>query len=68
MKEDLAGAHTSLGQTLTELGELGEAEAHYRRAMALDSKELLNKFGLVKVILDHAAVHTTDRLMEALTM
>ena len=68
LKEDFAEAHTSLGETLLELGELDEAERHFRLAMALDSEDALNRFRLVKVILDRATSQTTEKLTEAINM
>lgn len=68
LKEDFARAHTSLGETLLELGELDEAETHLRQALALDSQDTVNKFRLVKLILDRTTAQTTDRLTEALNM
>ena len=68
LKEDFAGAHTSLGEAHLGLGELEEAQLHFRRAMALDSQDLENKFKLVKLIIDHPTAHTTEKLTEAVTM
>ena len=67
LKEEFPAAYFSLGEALSNLGELGEAEAHYRRAIALDGgKDTLQLFSLVKVIIDSTAAHTTERLTEAL--
>ena len=68
LKEDYAGAHAGIGETHLELGELVEAESHLRRAIALDSQDFMSQFQLVKLILDHSATHTIDRLTEALDM
>ena len=68
LKEDSAEAHVSLGEVLLELGQLDEAELHFRTASGLDSPDFLSQLRLVKLILDHSAAHTTDRLTEALNM
>ena len=68
LKEDFPEAHTSVGETLLELGELDEAEGHFRQAMALNSDDALNRFRLVKVILDRTTAQTTERLTEAINM
>ena len=68
LKEDFPGAHYNLGESLRKLGDLSEAETHYRRAISLDEKDALQKFSLVKVVIDNTAAHSTERLTEALTM
>ena len=69
LKEDFPAAHFSLGEALSNLGELAEAEVHYRRAVTPDGKrDTLQIFSLVKVITDNTAAHTSDRLTEALNM
>ena len=47
MKPDFAQAHNSLGVTLQELGRLDEAEASYRKAIALKPEydEAYNNLG-----------------------
>lgn len=68
LKEDFSDAHISLGDALSELKEYNESEIHYRRALALGSKDISSKFGIVQVILNHKTAQTPDRLMEAITM
>ena len=68
MKEDYAEVHASLGEAHLKLGEMEEAEMHLRRASDLNSQDFLTQFKLVKLILDHTAAHTTDRLTDALSM
>lgn len=68
LKEDFAEAHTNLGESLLELGELDEAERHFRRKLVLDSEDNMNRFRLVKVILDHTTAQTMERLTEAINM
>ena len=68
LKEDHAEVHASLGEAYVELGEIKKAEIHFRRASDLNSQDSLTQFKLVKLILDHSAAHTTERLTEALTM
>ena len=69
LKEDFTAAHFSLGEALRNLGELAEAEVHYRMAITQDGKrDALQMFSLVKVIIDNTAAHTSDRLTEALNM
>ena len=65
---DYTAAHSYLGIAHQELGELAEAEKHFREVIKLDSTDILNRFRLVKVILDHSSAHTRERLMEAIQM
>ena len=67
LKEDHAEVHASLGEAYVELGEMEKAEIHLRRASDLNSQDFLTQFKLVKLILDHTAAHTIERLTEALT-
>ena len=68
LKEDSAGVHASLGEAHLELGEMEKAEMHLRRASDLNSQDSPTQFKLAKLILDHTAAHTIERLTEALTM
>ena len=68
LKEDMSAAHFSLGEALLNLRETANAEIHFRRAISLDGQDILQKFGLVKVILEDTTTHTPERLTEALNM
>lgn len=64
VKPDYAIAHSNLGNAHQELGEMKEAEEHYRRALKLDENHLLTKFRLAKLISD-VSPRTLQRLLEA---
>ena len=64
LKPDYAIAHSNLGHAHQELGEMGEAEHHYREALRLDGNHTLTKFRLAKLISD-TGPKTVRRLEEA---
>ena len=65
LKPDYAIAHSNLGNAHQELGEMVEAEQHYREALTLDGNHTLTKFRLAKLITDIPHMKTVPRLLEA---
>ena len=63
-----AKAHVNLGDLHLELGELADAERHFREAVRLDTSDFLSLFKVVKVILDHSSAHSRERLLEGVEM
>ena len=64
LKPDYGIAHSNLGHAHQELGEMKEAELHYREALKLDWNHTLTKFRLAKLISDVPPL-TVPRLLEA---
>ena len=64
LKPDYAVGHSNLGNAHQELGEMSEAELHFREALRLDSNHTLTAFRLAKLIIDLPA-RTLPRLLEA---
>ena len=64
VKPDYAIAHSNLGNAHHELGEMVDAELHYREALKLNGNHTLSKFRLAKLITD-APHKTVTRLLEA---
>ena len=67
LKPEYAIAHSNLGHAHQELGEMADAELHFREALKLDSNHMLTKFRLAKLISD-VGPKTTGRLREADTL